>query len=347
LSQERFELQIPLLENPHSFSENLIERPSLIPIMDQEQKKPTNILKTVFGGIIFTASLVFLLYGIITVGVQWDIHSALIILLVLIGIYLLFLLEGTQISVVKLKEGGHIPPEVQTNHPDIARRLQDMGDDGVAMYLIGRQILVCSVVFIISQVTTLKEPLYSPALTYLAAIFVTVTIGQLLPQLVSEKFPAEFLYTVGTDTIIKISHFIAYSGLGHFSMFLGTFLISEKDDVKEDDSIEMAVPNDTKPLFPDNEGNDDLTDDVQRASLLLSDEILKELEIEIPSVKTPGHISPHVLLALILGQQQGQTKDKAEKLLSKLLSQPDNDLITRISQFLPKTPKNDPTRQLI
>eukprot|EP00494_Astrolonche_serrata_P006342 UN06361 len=113
------------------------------------------------------------------------------------------MLEGTQIAVVRLKEGGFVPPHVRVQAPDIAETLDAMGHDGVALYLIGRQVLVCACVFSIANLTLIKEDVVSPVLVYLSGIVVIVIVGQLLPQLVAEDRPVLFMRVPGVVSIIK------------------------------------------------------------------------------------------------------------------------------------------------
>lgn len=274
----------------------------------------TALAQRFLGGILCTVAPAFLITGIVLVGVRWDLHAAIAICLLFICLFLLFLLEGTQIAVVRLKEGGHVSPRVYTQAPEVAALLEKMGEDGVAMYLIGRQVLVCANVYIVAALTELSSPILSRFCTIIAGILTVVCYGQLVPQLMADIDPIAFFDIWGVKFIIQISTLISRCGIGHFSYWLGTLWLScFKSHAVADDVETPKLENDTY------------------AQAL---GIFSGLHIEPHLTKTEkDHVPPHILLAVALGLGTGQAAE-AHKLLEQLQgSNPENQVVKYLEKL--------------
>lgn len=268
---------------------------------------PIALFQRFIGGVLCIAAPGFLIVGIVVEGVRWELHAALAIFLLLCCLYLLFLLEGTQIAVVRLKEGGHIAPHVYQQAPHVATMLEDMGDDGVATYLIGRQVLVCANVYIVAALTELGEPMVSRFFTIIAGILTVVCYGQLAPQLAADIDPITFFKVPGVTFIIILSSFIAKCGVGHYSYWLALMLLGcfEKPAEVGDDDVEMKKTEKT--------GDAELND----MALTIFKTLGVEPHLEV-RVSDKNHVPPHILLAVSLGLSDKSTQDKAHNLLTEL-----------------------------
>jgi len=288
------------------------------------------LLQRISGGIICIVSPVFLIYGIIDKGTVWDIHKALAIVILVCSLYLLFLLEGTQIAVVRLKEGGFVSPVVFKESPDMAELLTRMGEHGVANYLIGRQVLVCANVYLVSLVTALDSALINHSLTVVAGIFTVVCYGQLIPQLMADINPILFCRMYGVREIIHISSFISKCGVGHFAYWIGKLVllrIANMNGIDQKKALESYV----------NSSNDD-AGQPQTANRVksehLSQDILDKLDFPLSITKKGVHVSPHLLLSCSKGLRNPDTSEQAETLLREILESVPEDKKDDLAKFL-------------
>jgi len=278
------------------------------------------LLKRWAGGVLSLGGVGFLIVGIVMNGVRWELHPALAIFLLFCSLFLLFLLEGTQIAVVRLKEGDHIPPMVFTQAPEVAKLLTEMGEFGVANYLIGRQVLVCANVYLVAGLTELGDPLVHRLITMFAGIFTVVCFGQLIPQLMADESPILFCRIPGVKAVILLSAFISKCGIGHFSYWIGVNcldFIEARSKKVEDMPTGESEKGSTIQLV-----NDTLKGGDSRQRMeTLSEEIFTALKVPIDlDVRTEDHVMPHLMLAISHGLLYSDTADKAEALLKEVLS---------------------------
>eukprot|EP01041_Mallomonas_annulata_P004164 gene4164-8280_t len=142
---------------------------------------------------------------------------------------LLFLgyLEGLHFGVVSAQ---HIQLASKENFPR-AHAIQSLVSNeanAVQRFLIGRQFFVVLVVFLIAEITTFSgwpEDLGPSSLVFicrsgLPGMLITLTFGQLLPQLLCEEHTIRFLNLPGCYSIIYLGLFIEHLGISHCSWLL-------------------------------------------------------------------------------------------------------------------------------
>ena len=149
-------------------------------------------------------------------------------------LFVVFLLEGTQISIVGLRlkdlaAADRIPLAIKKLH----QKYRD--SERVQRYLAGRQLLIILAIFAISRICSFDSTAEVPVLglTYplwmqtwanpvllefgILAALVVLWLGQLIPQFVANKQPINFLAIAGARLIVLASRLIEMTGITDFS----------------------------------------------------------------------------------------------------------------------------------
>jgi hypothetical protein len=136
------------------------------------------------------------------------------------------------LSVIDSKQSKNIAE----NLPLTYRVYQRISGPGVVeKYLIGRQLCVIGLIFFISQLTSFPNmPHFLPyglehilIKTGLPGVLVTLTVGQLFPQLLADEYTLRFLNLKGSLLFIHVATFIeAFGVFTHFSWLMSYGLIA-------------------------------------------------------------------------------------------------------------------------
>jgi hypothetical protein len=96
--------------------------------------------------------------------------------------------------------------------------------DNVKRFIIGRQFCTVLVVFLIAQVSTFPEwsdEGYDPILFWiivksgLVGVFIVLSFGQLMPELLAAEFPLRFMNLMGSFSVLWASLLFDKCGVGH------------------------------------------------------------------------------------------------------------------------------------
>jgi hypothetical protein len=197
----------------------------------------TYALKCILSTVLVIFAILFLLYGLFMTESRLPIPSPLLLILFLISISFLGYFESGQVAVVNLsvidsKQSKNIAEKLPLTY----RVYQLISGPGVVeKYLIGRQLCVIGLVFFISQLTSF--PNMPHILPYglehiliksgLPGVLVTLTVGQLFPQLLADEYTLRFLNLKGSLVFIKAATFIeAFGVFTHFSWLMSYGLIA-------------------------------------------------------------------------------------------------------------------------
>lgn len=232
------------------------------------------IARSILSLCIVSASLGFVIYGILIgqhrLGLPTTVHF------VLLGMAIAFLayFESGQVAIVNLSS---IEPKqskkIESTHPRAYEVYSVISNPGVVeRYLMGRQLCVIGIVFFISQLTTfhtlppvlpdvLENLLIRTGLpgkytlrvtshfvncTIIAGVMITLTIGQLFPQLMADEYTIRFLNMRGTLLFVKIASVFESIGIfTHFSWITSHVLINHVFRWKEKPEVLTNNPVDT------------------------------------------------------------------------------------------------------
>jgi hypothetical protein len=194
-------------------------------------------LRCLLSSVLVTGAIFFVVYGITETRPRIPLPNALSAFLLIISIAFLGYFESGQVAVVNLSV---IDPKqsksIATNLPLTYRVYQTISQPGVVeKYLIGRQLCVIGLVFFISQLTSFPHmPQILPyglehllIKTGLPGVLITLTIGQLFPQLLADEYTLRFLNLKGSLLFINIAMLIETFGVfTHFSWLMSYGLIA-------------------------------------------------------------------------------------------------------------------------
>jgi hypothetical protein len=194
-------------------------------------------LRCALSCILVTAAIFFVVYGITETNARLPLPSAVSAFLLVISIAFLGYFESGQVAVVNLsvidpKQSRSIAATLPLTD-EVYRTISQPGV--VEKYLIGRQLCVIGLVFFISQLTSFPEmpPILPNGLehlfikTGLPGVLITLTIGQLFPQLLADEYTLRFLNLKGSLLFVKVALFIETFGVfTHFSWLMSFGLIA-------------------------------------------------------------------------------------------------------------------------
>lgn len=148
--------------------------------------------------------------------------------LLFVSLVFLGYLEGLHFGMVSLKNYQHRISKSLCPRGFKVQSLIMKEAKVVQRFLIGRQFFVILAVFLIAQITTFPEwpdNSIAPGLILVlrcgtAGILITLSFGQLLPQLLCEEYMTSFVNLPGCYSIVMIALFIEKLGISHFSWFL-------------------------------------------------------------------------------------------------------------------------------
>ena len=137
---------------------------------------------------------------------------------------LIFYLEGLMICVTRTKD--MLPSDIDSmkyHRAHMIHRLINASPNNMKRFIVGRQFLTVLSTFIIAQLTTYPEytlPSSHPVLFWLlfrsglCGVFIVLGLGQLLPELMAEEVPLDFMNLYGSYTVVQLSLFFDSLGVG-------------------------------------------------------------------------------------------------------------------------------------
>lgn len=197
----------------------------------------THALRCLLSSLLVIAALLFLLYGLFMTESRLPFPSPLLLLLFLLSLSLLGYFESGQVAVVNLSViDSQQSRNIGEKLPLTSRVYHLITRPGVIeKYLIGRQLCVIGLVFFISQLTSFPNmPHFLPyglehilIKSGLPGVLVTLTVGQLFPQLLADEYTLRFLNLKGSLFFIYVATFIeAFGVFTHFSWLMSYGLIA-------------------------------------------------------------------------------------------------------------------------
>lgn len=255
-------------------------------------------LKYVLSTFIVTCALLFVCYGILFAEQQRiPLPRALNAIILVLSICFLGYFESGQVSVVNLSViDKQQTKQIEKTLPLTYKVYQTLSVPGmVERYLIGRQLCVIGLVYLISQLTSFpKMPPILPSgfehlliKTGLPGVMITLTIGQLFPQLLADEYTLRFLNLKGSLLFIQISHFIESFGIFTHCSWITSYVLIHfvfgwKSDNHDDNSDDKNNSYNGDIEFPSKHFMDIL--DISRSSHNL-------LWKSQPTPSTPSNIS--------------------------------------------------------
>lgn len=215
----------------------------------------TYVIRSLISSMLVISALFFVLYGITVTESRIHLPNYLIFLLLFLSIAFLGYFESGQVAVVNLSVIDQKQTRsIQESLPLTYRVYQTISTPGnVEKYLIGRQLCVIGLVFFISQLTSFPDlPHILPyglehllIKSGLPGVLITLTMGQLFPQLLADEYTLRFLNLKGSLLFIQIAQFIeAFGVFTHFSWLMSYGLIAWVFQWKErlsESNIEMMT----------------------------------------------------------------------------------------------------------
>jgi hypothetical protein len=184
--------------------------------------------------IVFSA-LLFVIYGLFKAEKRIKAPRPVLALLLMLSLSFLGYFESGQVAVINLSTIDSRQSHKLAEKVPLAYRVyQSIARPGaVERYLIGRQLCVIALVFFISRLTSFPTmPNILPAAfehvlirTGLPGVMITLTIGQLFPQLVADEFTVRFLNLKGSLLFVKIGQFIESIGIFTHSSWLTSYVL--------------------------------------------------------------------------------------------------------------------------
>ena len=232
----------------HNIDESLAEAmladntTSLAPV---KSMSTLEIFKFIYSSLLILSCIAVIVFGILNgYSVLHLRHPALLFLLLFLAMFILFYLEGLMISIVStqrqdLKEyisrvgGGSLERAAIIHEICNTRDARQGKMNNVKRFIMGRQFLTVSMVFLISQITVFPSwrlhkdigdagamLFYFTVKTGLPGALLTLTVSQLLPQLLSSEHPWLFMNAIGSFTVVIASLATEAIGVTHFSRLL-------------------------------------------------------------------------------------------------------------------------------
>ena len=172
---------------------------------------------------LFLSSAGFLLYNMIVGNSSFsdDVPSYGLVVITLLIYLLVFYCEGLKIAIVSTCNLSMEEQQTLGYSTNIKTSLSN-GDDGVGRFLLGRQMIVVPLGFLISNITRFQSPMYAemPVLfnflllkLNLPSMLVMMQLAQLSPQVLANSHIKSFLSLVGANLIVIISLYIEVLGL--------------------------------------------------------------------------------------------------------------------------------------
>mmetsp|Transcript_13524 Transcript_13524/g.20317 ORF Transcript_13524/g.20317 Transcript_13524/m.20317 type:complete len:482 (-) Transcript_13524:75-1520(-) len=272
-------------------------------------------LKCTLSSVIVATSVSFVLYGIFSGYNRLPIPTGVNFLLLAIALGLLAYFESGQVAVVNLSEIHESQSrKLVETHARAHAVYTAINKPGIVeRYLMGRQLCVIGLVFFISQLTSF--PGLPPILpsgfetmlikTGLPGVMITLTIGQLFPQLIADEYTIRFINIRGSLFFIKAAQFIESIGIfTHFSWVMSYTLVHgifawgrDTPDCSSDNPIDsLDLSRSTHTLIwgnaPSSSGRSQVSGDVE----MLSHDDVNLLEIAQMNPIQSGAISSLVTL---------------------------------------------------
>ena len=236
-------------------------------------------LKKLFSLILFLSSAGFLLYNIIVgnSSLSDDVPPYALLIITLLIYLLVFYCEGLKIAIVSTCNLSLEEQQMLGYNTNIKKSLSN-GDDGVGRFLLGRQMIVVPLGFLISNITRFHSEMYEkmPILINflliklnLPSMLVMMQLSQLAPQVLANSYIKSFLSLIGANLLVKISLYIEVLGLTQASYVLRALI--ERTcfcGIISDNNNSNSGSNNQFDPIPNNE-NDDTSLDTKRIAIAI------------------------------------------------------------------------------
>ena len=235
-------------------------------------------LKKVFSLVLFLSSAGFLLYNMIVgnSSLSDDVPSYGLIIITLLIYLLVFYCEGLKIAIVSTCNLSIEEQQMLGYNTNIKKSLSN-GDDGVGRFLLGRQMIVVPLGFLISNITRFHSPMYAkmPVLINflliklnLPSMLVMMQLAQLAPQVLANSYIKSFLSLIGANLIVIISLYIEVLGLTQASYVLRALIERTCFCGNTGDGNNNSSSNNQFDPIPNNE-NDETSIDSKRIAIAI------------------------------------------------------------------------------
>ena len=235
-------------------------------------------LKKLFSLVLFLSSAGFLLYNMIVgnSSLSDDVPPYALVIITLLIYLLVFYCEGLKIAIVSTCNLSLEEQQMLGYNTNIKKSLSN-GDDGVGRFLLGRQLIVVPLGFLISNITRFHSEMYEkmPVLINflliklnLPSMLVMMQLSQLAPQVLANSYIKSFLSLIGANLIVKLSLYIEVLGLTQASYVLRALI--ERTcfcGITSDNNNNSGSNNQFDPI-PNNE-NDDNNLDSKRIAIAI------------------------------------------------------------------------------
>lgn len=226
----------------------------------QERFQSIRAFKTTISLLLFLSSSSFLLYNIITNKSSLNMIPPYVLLLITLLVYMLvFYCEGLKIAIVSTCSLSIEQHHVLGYNTRIKTTLSN-GDDCIGRFLLGRQMIVVPLGFLISNITRFHSVIYDdmPSFFYfviiqlnLPSMLVMMQLAQLAPQVLANKHIKQFLNLIGGNLLVLIALHIEVLGLTQASYVFRAFIertcfcstTNEFDPLPETDNDESNIDN--------------------------------------------------------------------------------------------------------
>lgn len=205
-----------------------------------------DVLKYIWSSIATLGSVGIICYGMSIRAYEFPVNPAGAFAIAVINLALLFHLEGLMIAIVQTQ---YWDPETFRNIYPRAFRLHQIINlpENVKRFIIGRQFCTVLTGFLLAQVftfPTLVVPGMNPIVSFiifksgLVGVFVVLSFGQLLPELLAAEYPLRFMNKFGAYSIGYLSLLFDNFGIGHCAwslyfltrrLFCGKYINGEEE----------------------------------------------------------------------------------------------------------------------
>jgi hypothetical protein len=199
----------------------------------QERFLTIRAFKTLVSLLLFLSSASFLLYNIITNKSSMNMIPPYVLLLITLLVYLLvFYCEGLKIAIVSTCILSIDQQQALGYNTKIKTTLSN-GEDCVGRFLLGRQMIVVPLGFLIASITRFHSNIYNdmPSFFYfliiqlnLPSMLVMMQLAQLAPQVLANKHLKQFLNLIGSNLLVLIALHIEVLGLTQASYVFRVFI---------------------------------------------------------------------------------------------------------------------------
>ena len=192
------------------------------------------IFKKVYSLLLFVSSFTYILYNIGKNNSSLNIIPPYILIAITLLVYLLvFYCEGLKIAIVSTSQLS-LEQQVSLGYNTKIKSilLNYQGDEGVGKFLLGRQMIVVPLGFLMSNITLFhfENNNIFPSVIYfiivnlnIPSMLVLMQLSQLSPQVLANKHIKQFLNLIGSNLLVLIALQIEIFGLTQASYVLRTF----------------------------------------------------------------------------------------------------------------------------